>query len=423
MQRELGIIADDFTGALMVACYLETAGIRCPVVYGPQAEVPPAPVVIAGTRTRTVPVAEALAELDRMADAFERAGCRRLAYKACATFDSTAEGNIGPAADFLSERAGGLPVIMSAGFPRLGTTVHQGYLFYRGRLVSESIKRFDPLTPMEDPDLVRFLGRQTPHRVGLVNHAVLQKGADAARAAVLALNAEGVRHTLFDATDERDIDVSTEVASGMPCVVAASDGLVIGYARALEKGAAIDDRPTPRHVEGPAAVIAGSVGPVVLAQLAAFGAHYPVLTLDILDPRRDEAVVEHALQWASTHIGASPFAISTAAGPEEVERVQAALGPLGAARRAEKILGSIAKGLCERGVRRFLVAGGETSGAVVNALGVDLVRALPEGPLGTGFCIADKPVPLSLYLKPGKLGADDILLRALAAMDESVEGA
>ncbi|WP_246667042.1 four-carbon acid sugar kinase family protein [Agrobacterium sp. T29] len=401
----------------MVACYLESAGINCPVMFGPHAAVPPAAIVVAGTRTRTVPVIEAISELQNMAGALERAGCRQLAYKACATFDSTADGNIGPAADFLSDRAGGLPVVMSAGFPSLGTTVHQGYLFYRGRLVSESIKRFDPLTPMEDPDLARFIGRQTPHRVALINHTTLQKGADAVCAAMEALQAEGARHVLMDASDDGDVDITAQAASRLSCVVAASDPLVIAYAKKLAMGGDFGFRSPPRHADGPAAVLIGSVGPVALEQLAAFGAIHPVLTLDVLDPRNDEALVGDALDWAASRIGTAPFAVSTAANPDEVERVQSALGPLGAARRAETLLGTIAKGLCDRGIRRFVVAGGETSGAVVRALGIDLVRALPEGPMGTGFCVVEEPVPLSLYLKPGKLGAPDILLRALAAMD------
>lgn len=423
MQRKLGIVADDFTGAVMVAGYLEAAGIRCPVVFDADAAVPPAPVVIVATRTRTVPVADALFKLERAAAALERAGCRRLAYKACATFDSTAEGNIGPAADFLSERAGGLPVLLSAGFPRLGTTVHRGYLFYRGRLVSESIKRFDPLTPMEDADLARFLARQTPHRLALVDHATLRAGADTALAAVAALTGEGVRHLLLDASDDGDVAASSELACRLASVVVASDPLVIALARKLVGGdAAPPSASPPPPVAGPAAVLAGSVGPVMLAQLSAFKARHPVLTLDLLEPGGEPALIAQALDWAAPRIGAAPFAVSTAAGPQEVERVQAVLGRLGAARRAENVLGAIARGLYDHGVRRFVVAGGETSGAVVSALGIGLARALPEGPLGTGFCVAEAPVPLALYLKPGKLGADDILLRALAAMDGDRQG-
>lgn len=413
MQRALGIVADDFTGALMVAGYLESAGVHCPVLFSPEAEIPPAAVVMAGTRARTVSVEAALDEIGRFAEAFSRAGCPRLAYKACATFDSTEAGNIGPAADYLADRAGLRPVLMSAGFPRFGTTVHQGYMFYRGRLVSESIKRFDPLTPMSDPDLVRFLGRQTPHRIALVNHALLRDGPEATLRAIDALAADGAGHVFFDTTDDDDVAVAAEVAATVPYVVVASDPLIIAYALCLGRAAQQQPPDRPLPVEGPTAVLAGSVGPVILAQLATFATHYPVLTLDLLDPAGEEGLVSQALDWASGRIGAVPLAISTAAGPEAVAAVQATFGPVGAARRAERILGAIARGLRDRDVRRFVVAGGETSGAVVDALGITSVRALPEGPLGTGFCVTPGPVPLSLYLKPGKLGADDILLRAV----------
>lgn len=418
MQRTLGIVADDFTGALMVAGYLESAGIHCPVIFSPEAEIPPSAVVIAGTRTRTVPVAEALAELARFADAFSKAGYKRLAYKACASFDSTEDGNIGPAGDYLADRAGLRPVLMSAGFPRFGTTVHQGYMFYRGRLVSESIKRFDPLTPMSDPDLVRFLGRQTPHRIALVNHATLRNGPDAAIGAVRTHAADGAGYVFFDTTDDGDVEVSADIAAAMSHVVVASDPLIIAYATRLGQAERVEPAPMPRHVDGPMAVLAGSVGPVVLAQLAAFAARYPVLTLDLLDPAGEEGLVSSALDWAASRIGATPLAISTAARPDDVSAVQSSFGSVGAARRAERILGAVARGLRDLGTRRFIVSGGETSGAVVNALDITAVRAFPEGELGTGFCISPGPMPLSLYLKPGKLGADDILLRAVEIMDK-----
>lgn len=416
MGRFLGVVADDYTGALMVAGYIEAAGIYCPVIFDPAAIIADAPIVVAGTRARTIPVSEALGELARMTDAFVQAGYARLAYKACASFDSTAEGNIGPAADFLADRQGLRPALMCAGFPRYGTTVHQGYLFYRGRLVTDSIKRFDPLTPMPDPDLVRFLSLQTPHPVALVNHATLLKGAGAARAAVEALAAEGAGHVLFDLSDDNDTEVAAEIACSQPSVVVASDPLIIAYACRLARSEPANPMPPPRHAEGPAAVIAGTVGPVILRQLDVFGEAHPVLTLDLLDPCGDAGTIAAALEWAAPFIGAQPFAISTATDGEGVERVQRLLGPLDAARRAEHLLGSIARGLHERGVNRFVVAGGETSGAVVSALGIGAVRAFPEGPLGTGFCVAEGSRPISLYLKPGKLGADDVLLRALDLM-------
>jgi uncharacterized protein YgbK (DUF1537 family) len=411
MPPGFGIIADDFTGAVMVAGMLETEGLACPVLFRAGA-VPPAGarlVVVAG-RTRTVPVDEALAEMALLHDTLAGAGCGRIAYKACASFDSTAAGNIGPAADFLAARAGRRPVLMSAGFPRFGATVHQGYLFYRGRLVSESIKRLDPLTPMEDPDLVRFLGRQTPHPVALVGHATLRQGVRAARTALAQRVAEGAGHVLCDASDDGDVEVTAGLAAALGLPVVASDPLIVALARRLGRGAPPLPVP-PAPAPGPAVVIAGSTGPVVLAQLAAFAARHPVRSLDLTDPRGPAAVVAEALAWTACQQG--PLAVTTAADAAGLERSQAAHGALPAARLAERLLSDVARGLHDRGHRRFVVAGGETSGAVVAALGPASARALPEGPLGLGVCIAGNADPVSLYLKPGKLGADDILLRAV----------
>ncbi len=210
--RALGIIADDFTGALFVAGYLEAAGVACPVLFDPAATPPPAPVVVLATRSRLVPVAEALEIVTQGAAALTGIGCTRIAYKACASFDSTAQGNIGPAADLLADLYGG-PVIYSAGFPLFGATVHQGYLFYRGRLVSDSIKQHDPLTPMTDPDLARFLSLQSRGPVGLLPHAVLRQGPQVAQTALDALLTSGAKHVLLDATDDGDVEVSADLAA------------------------------------------------------------------------------------------------------------------------------------------------------------------------------------------------------------------
>lgn len=411
MPPALGIIADDFTGAVMVAGMLEGEGVHAPVLFCRDAVAPVgAGVLIAAARSRTVAVDLALAEIAALHDALHRAGCTRIAYKACASFDSTAQGNIGPAADFLADRAGRRPVLMSAGFPRFGATVHQGYLFYRNRLVSESIKRLDPLTPMADPDLVRFLGQQTPHPVGLIGHLTLRDGVAAARAALARLTAEGVGHVLLDASDDGDVAFSAELAAEMELPVVASDPLIVALARRLAPMAVV-----PRPIAPPAglvAVLAGSTGPVVLAQLAALAKVHPVLMLDLLDAQGADGLVVMALDWAARQPGS--FGISTATDAAGLLRSQSALGPLGAARLAEEVLAGVAQGLHRRGQRRFVVAGGETSGAVVGALGVQGARAMPEGRLGLGVCLTDGDAPLWLFLKPGKLGGDDILVTGVA---------
>ncbi|GGA78726.1 hypothetical protein GCM10011385_36090 [Nitratireductor aestuarii] len=413
----LGIIADDFTGGLMIAGYIEAAGIECPVVFDTDClgDALDAPVVIVATRTRLAPAAEAIAEVSRIADLFDRGGVERIAYKVCASFDSTDDGNIGPVADLLAERYNLSQLLLSAGFPRFNSTVHQGYLFYRSRLVSESIKRFDPLTPMSDPDMVRTLSRQTREKVGLLNHGALLAGSDASLSVLAELAAQGTRYVLMDCSDDADAAAGAALAVEHRATIG-SDAHIIEVAKLAARDVKGARPPLPDHAKGPAAVIVGSVGPVATTHLAVFGESYPVHRIDLLDPRSEEAIANDLVGQIRDEIDVRPFAVATATGPDDVERAQAAHGPLKAARRAERILSLVAARLAELGITRFVVSGGETSGAVVEALGIGQVRALPENELGTGFCIADSPRELSLYLKPGKLGVDDILLRAIDAM-------
>ncbi|MBS9719700.1 four-carbon acid sugar kinase family protein [Tianweitania sp. BSSL-BM11] len=413
----LGIIADDFTGGLMIAGYIEGAGIACPVLFERDeiAALDRCEVAVIGTRTRLAPAASAVADVEAITERFERAGCTKIAYKVCASFDSTDDGNIGPVADFLSDRYNQKPLLLSAGFPRFGTTVHQGYLFYRNRLVSESIKRFDPLTPMSDPDMVRSLARQTRKQVGLLNHLALQGGVDAARLRLNAVAGEGHDYILIDCSDDTDAQTGAVLAASDRTTIG-SDAHIIEFARVCAGGGSDTRMPAPSHAKGPAAVLVGSVGPVASAQLAAFEQHHPVLAIDILDERSEEAIIADALHWATQRIGNDPLAVTTAADQDAVEKAQRVHGSLQAARKAERILAAVARGLVERGVRRLAVAGGETSGSIVESLGIRQVRAFPDKGLGTGFCVAEIPLHLSLYLKPGKLGADDVLLRAVEAM-------
>lgn len=420
MSPALGVIADDFTGAVFVGTLLESAGVPCPVIFDADAlRDETAPVLVCASRTRTIAVADALSEVARIGKALKRAGVAQLAYKACSSFDSTADGNIGPAADLLADLAGRRPVLMSAGFPRFDTTVHQGYLFYRGRLVTDSIKRLDPLTPMEDPDLVRFLGRQTPRPVRLIAHGTLLAGHDAVLAELARLGADGAGHVLFDTSDDGDVAVTADVAAATGLPVAASDPLIVALACKLAKersGDAVSSPPPPRPRTGTIVTLAGSTGPVVMQQIAAYRQVHPVLSLDLLDPSGVNAQVAAALDWAAAQ-GGRHFAIATSCDAPELARVQASLGPIAAARKAESLLAAVATGLRARGVAQFNVAGGETSGAVVAALDIRRGRALPEGDLGVGPCVGEDANgnPVWLFLKAGKLGGDDILLRATEA--------
>lgn len=410
-----GVISDDVTGGLLVASYFEEAGIEAPVFF--EADSLPAeraaPICILASRTRLIPVAEARATLTHALDAFDRIGTGTICYKACASFDSTEQGNIGPAADILADRYDQTPLLLSAGFPEFRCTVAMGHLFYQSVLVNESAKRFDPVTPMPDPNLVRFLSHQTRTPLGHVSHLELVQGEAAARRALEGEIEKGHRHVLLDCADDHDVAVSTVLARGMRALVA-SDPLCIEVGLDLAGGRS-GTAPAPRHVDGPAVALVGSVGPVAEGQTAAFSALHPVLTLDLTSGTDEAALIAETLEKAAPMIG-RPFAVTTLADEAGVKRAQARFGRLQAARRAEKLLSGIAAGLQARGVTRFVVSGGETSGAVVSALGIRSVRAFARGALGGGFCVSDGPQPVSFFLKSGKLGAEDVLLRALDEM-------
>jgi len=419
MSPVYGIMSDDFTGGLLVASYFEEAGLECPVYFDSAtaaADRTDAPIVVVAGRTRLMPVEDAKIEIARTLDAFDALGCATVAYKACASFDSTEEGNVGSASEALADRYGDTPILISAGFPEFRCTVHHGHLFYRGMLVNESVKRFDPVTPMPDPNLVRFLSKQTTTPLGLVTHLDMVEGEAAARAALGRQIAAGHRHVLLDCSDQGDVTMSTTLALGRRAIVA-SDPLIVSLGLALGAGREGSAAP-PRHAKGPAAVLAGSVGPVAEEQLAAFGTQYPLLTISLLHDAAEEAQIQDALAWAKTCIG-TPFAVTTCADEALVRAAQARLGRLGAARKAERILAGVGEGLHRLGIRRFIVAGGETSGAVVTALRVTRVRPFARGAIGGGFCVTEGPDPTSFFLKSGKLGARDVLLRALDEMQKT----
>lgn len=414
-QPALGIIADDVTGGLLVASYFEEAGLTCPVALRPDAVDQSGDISILATRSRLAEPEEARATITCGIDALLAAGCEAIAYKACASFDSTEQGNIGQAAVLLADRLGQEPLLVSAGFPEFRATVHQGYLFYQGRLVTESIKRLDPVTPMPDPDLRRFLGQQAGETFGLVSHLDLIAGPETAQTALEREVAAGHRFILLDSSDDADILASARLARGARAIVA-SDPLIIAWGRDRAAGRMSTPQQPPAFT-GPGAVIVGSVGPVAEDQLAAFGASHPVYAMDVLSTGPEEAEIERALDWAAPRIGDTPFSITTLAPRDRIEAAQSALGQLGAARKAERLLSAVARGLHDRGIRRLVVAGGETSGATVSALGLDRLRAYPRGPLGGGFCLGEGAgAPISLFLKSGKLGSRDVLLQALDHM-------
>jgi 3-dehydrotetronate 4-kinase len=422
----LGAIADDFTGATDLCNTLVRRGMRSVQligVPGPDAGVPDAEAVVVALKTRTVPAAEAIEQSLAALAWLQRAGARQILFKYCSTFDSTDVGNIGPVAEALLDALGGDFTLFCPAFPEAGRTIFKGYLFVGDVLLSESGMRDHPLTPMRDPSLVRVLQSQSRGKVGLVPRAVVAQGAPAIRDAFAALRRDGFRHAIVDAIEDRDLEAIGEAAVNFPLITGGS-GIALGLPENFRRRGLLGDgggADTLPPVIGKAAVLSGSCSVATLGQVAFMRERAPMFTIDPVAAAGHDIAGE-ALAWAAPRLGEEPLLISATAPPDQVAEVQRRLGREEAGALVEGIMAEIARGLVARGVRRLVVAGGETAGAVVQALGVTglrIGRQIDPGvpwtaslPIGRG-----EPV-LALALKSGNFGAPDFFLRAFTVLSE-----
>ncbi|MEK6419054.1 MAG: 3-oxo-tetronate kinase [Burkholderia gladioli] len=414
----LGCIADDFTGATDLASMLVRGGMRTvqliDVPHG--AEPVAADALVVALKSRTIPAADAVAQSLAALAWLKAQGCRQFYFKYCSTFDSTSAGNIGPVAEALMAALGTDFSIACPAFPENGRTVYRGYLFVADGLLNESGMEKHPLTPMTDPNLVRVLASQSTVPPGLLRYDAIASGVAATRDAVAALRAQGVRLAIADAVSNADLHTLGEAFADAPLLTGGS-GLAIGlpenFRRAGLLGAGEQAAQLPA-VGGRAVVLAGSSSRASQAQVAHWCASRPALRLDPLALAAGEPVVDQALAFFERHADATVLLYATAA-PDELARVQAALGVERAGHLVEGALAGIARELAARGVRRFVVAGGETSGAVVQALDVSRLRiGAPIDP-GVPWTHGDGPHgTIALALKSGNFGGTDFFTRALA---------
>jgi 3-dehydrotetronate 4-kinase len=421
----LGAIADDFTGATDLANNLVRAGMRCVQAIGvPDADldVGEADAVVVALKSRSCPAERAVAESLAALDWLQARGARQVFFKYCSTFDSTDAGNIGPVADALLERLGASQTVMVPAFPVNGRTVYQGHLFVGDRLLNDSGMQHHPLNPMTDADLVRVLGRQTPHPVGLAPRAVLARGAEATRAHLTALADEGVRHVICDTLDEGDLAVLAEATVAMPLVTGGSGLGQTLPAEYRRRGwlAEVADPGRLAPASGGALVLSGSCSRATLGQVAHFLQRHPGMALDPERLAEGEAHLEEALAFARARLAeGGPVLVYASADPARVEAAQAALGVERAGALVEEALGRLATTLVAEGVGRLVVAGGESSGAVVSALGLRQLRIgsqIDPGVPWTQAPLAGHDAPLSLALKSGNFGGEAFFTRAFEAL-------
>ncbi|SMG58947.1 3-oxo-tetronate kinase [Paraburkholderia susongensis] len=414
----LGCIADDFTGATDLASMLVRGGMRTvqlidvPHSAGPVA----ADALVVALKSRTIAAADAIAQSLAALAWLKTQGCRQFYFKYCSTFDSTAAGNIGPVAQALMDALGTDFAIACPAFPENGRTVYRGYLFVGDALLNESGMEKHPLTPMTDPNLVRVLAAQSTAATGLLRYDAIAAGASATRDAAATLRAQGVRLAIADAVSNDDLRTLGRAFADAPLLTGGS-GLAIGlpenFRRAGLLGAGEEAAQLPA-VGGRAVVLAGSSSRASQAQVAHWRASRPALRIDPLALAAGEPVVEQALAFFEQHADATVLLYATAT-PNELGAIQAQLGVERAGQLVEGALAAIARELSRRGVRRFVVAGGETSGAVVQALGVSRLRiGAPIDP-GVPWTLGDGPEgDIALALKSGNFGGTDFFSRALA---------
>jgi uncharacterized protein YgbK (DUF1537 family) len=472
----LGCVADDYTGGTDVASALRREGLGTVMLFGrprPGWTAAGADAVVVAQKSRNLPPADAVAVSLAARRWLGEQGVMQLYFKYCSTFDSTDDGNIGPVADALLEAAGVPLTVVCPTAPEHGRTVHQGHLFVGDRLLSESSMRHHPLTPMTDADLVRVLGRQTPHRVGLVPAQVVRQGSGAVAAALERLRGQGVRYAVTDAATDDDLAAIAAACRELPVVTGAA-----GLVRLLAAESARENPPSRREAPrtpgnppsrceaprrgsvahrgkggeplstapaagggtteagggtteagggtteagggttaeggrlpgGPALILAGSSSAATLEQVARARARFPAFRLDPAATPDPADLQSEAVDWIERHLEQGTVLVYASAPPSE-------RGPAttGAAWAIELAMAELARAAVRRGVRRIVVAGGETSGAVVDGLGIDRVVVAREEDRGVPWLVTAGPAPLALLLKSGNFGRPDLLVRAAEA--------
>ncbi|RUR54530.1 3-oxo-tetronate kinase [Vreelandella populi] len=423
----LGAIADDFTGATDLANNLVRGGMRCVQVIGvPQESIDLREIdaVVVALKSRSCPADGAIADSLAALEWLREQGVRQLYFKYCSTFDSTDQGNIGPVAEALLDRLGAFQTVMVPAFPINGRSVYQGHLFVGDRLLNDSGMQHHPLNPMQDADLVRVLSRQTSHPVGLLSHSVLAQGAGATLDHLFVLAEQGTRHVICDTLDEQDLDILAEATVLMPLVTGGSG---LGQALPAQYRAqgwlkSITEPGRLQPASGSALVLSGSCSKATLAQVADFLARHPNggFALDPLSLAESDRQWEQALAFARQQLSEqTAVLIYASAEPEKVSAAQKALGVARAGALVEEALSQLAVTLVNEGVGQLLVAGGETSGAVVSALEISTLRIgeqIDPGVPWTQTPLAGREAPLSLALKSGNFGSVDFFTRAFEVL-------
>jgi uncharacterized protein YgbK (DUF1537 family) len=416
---KLGCIADDFTGATDLANNLVRSGMRVMQTFG----VPTAPLssdvdaVVVALKSRTIPAAEAVAQSLNALKWLKAQGATQIYFKYCSTFDSTPAGNIGPVTEALMDALNCKFTIATPAFPDNGRTVFKGYLFAGPVLLNESGMQNHPLTPMTDANLVRVMQAQTKRKVGLIDHTVMAKGTAAIAEKIKQLESEGVSVAIVDATSNDDLKKLGPALMGMSLVTAGS-GVAIGLPGNWGLQASPQAAALPKAL-GYQAIVSGSCSLATQGQVAHYkNSGLPSWQFEPLNwtsanvAQQIKADVQKALAWAQTLLAKGPVLIYATTDAETLQKVQAKFGREQAGEWMESALAQVSVGLQALGVKQWVIAGGETSGACVQALNISQIQIGPQIDPGVPWCFAPLHDAGHLTLKSGNFGTPDFFTKA-----------
>ncbi|MFM9943075.1 MAG: 3-oxo-tetronate kinase [Hyphomicrobiaceae bacterium] len=413
----LGCIADDLTGATDLAIMLTRGGMRTLQVMAVpdgKTKLKGYDAIVVALKTRTCPVKEAIDLSIRSADALLKLGAKQIYFKYCSTFDSTDQGNIGPVAEALLAHLKADIAIACPAFPTNKRTVYLGNLFVGDVPLAESPMKDHPLTPMRDSNLVRVLQRQSNGKVGLIPFHVVEQGGFAVKQALDAARAAGQRLVIVDAVSDQHLMAMGEAVANAKLVTGGSGaalGLPANFVRYGHLKAAIAP-PSMTAPAGRALIVAGSCSEATRGQVrAAKEAGIPAFEIDPLAIDSGKLKATDLVDWAKKQPASGPVLVYSSADPAAVAAVQQKLGRDAAGSLVEQTLATATKQLVAAGFSRLIVAGGETSGAVVNGLGVDALEIGPEIDPGVPWTRALNQ-NLVLALKSGNFGAPDFFTKA-----------
>ncbi|ETX09684.1 HPr kinase [Marinomonas ushuaiensis DSM 15871] len=410
----IGCIGDDFTGSSDLANTLSKQGMKTVQYTGVPTDSSSKDIEagVIALKSRSIDSAEAVQQSLEALSWLKEQGCEQFFFKYCSTFDSTEEGNIGPVIDALAKELNAYKVIICPAFPGTGRSIYQGHLFVHDALLNESGMQSHPLTPMTDPDIRRWLKKQTQNNVGHIAANIVLSGSEKIKTALQDQHEKGNRLIVVDALTDSDLYEIGAAADKLPLITGGS-GVAIGLPANFSRQGKIGKERTPWKGEsGKCIALSGSCSKATREQVTIHCKHNPSYEIDASDVIQGKLLAKNIVEWALNSSGI-PIIFSSA-DPIKVKQIQDSFGQERSAFALEEFFAELARQFVEAGITKILTAGGETSGAVVEGLKLNTLEIGPEIDPGVPALRAGES--LVVALKSGNFGAPDYFEKAAAIL-------